>query len=85
MRSIRMSKGLHAYIINSTRNKSPGGVKLEVDFLIEKLGNGNKKCVYGGSGRVHTLSAPGMQRRENEILESKVQIEITKFKNNYDY
>lgn len=43
MRSIRMSKGLHAYIINSTRNKAPGGVKLEVDFLIEKLGNGNKK------------------------------------------
>ena len=38
MRSIRMSKGLHAYIINSTQNKAPGGVKLEVDFLIEKLG-----------------------------------------------
>jgi len=48
-----MSKGLRAYIINSTRNKAPGGVKLEVDFLIEKLGNGNKKvenkngCVVG--------------------------------------
>lgn len=35
MRSIRMSKGLHAHIINSTRNKAPGGVKLEVGFLIE--------------------------------------------------
>lgn len=53
MRSIRMSKGLHAYIINSTRNKSPGGVKLEVDFLIEGSGFENKKvknkngCVVG--------------------------------------
>lgn len=43
MRSIRMSKGLHAYIINSTRNKAPGGVKLEVDFLIEGRGFENKK------------------------------------------
>ena len=43
MRSIRMSKGLHAYIINSTRNKAPGGVKLEVDFLIEGRGFKNKK------------------------------------------
>lgn len=43
MRSIRMSKGLHAYIINSTRNKAPGGVKLEVDFLIEELGFENRK------------------------------------------
>ena len=68
MRSIRMSKGLHAYIINSTRNKAPGGVKLEVDFLIEERGFENKKWVCGGSGRVHTLSAPGMQQRENEIL-----------------
>lgn len=47
MRSIRMSKGLHAYIINSTRNKSPGGVKLEVDFLIEGRRFENKKmCVW---------------------------------------
>lgn len=38
-----MSKGLHAYIINSTRNKSPGGVKLEIDFLIEGSGFENKK------------------------------------------
>lgn len=46
MRSIRMNKGLHAYIINSTRNKAPGGVKLEVDFLIEERGFENKKmCV----------------------------------------
>lgn len=43
MRSIRMSKGLHAYIINSTRNKAPGGVKLKVIFLIEKLGFENRK------------------------------------------
>lgn len=43
MRSIRMSKGLHAYIINSTRNKAPGGVKLEVDFLIEGRGFENEK------------------------------------------
>lgn len=43
MRSIRMSKGLRAYIINSTRNKAPGGVKLEVDFLIEGRGFENKK------------------------------------------
>ena len=80
MRSIRMSKGLHAYIINSTRNKAPRGVKLEVDFLIEKLGGGNKKCVCGESGRVHTLSAPGRQRRENEILEDKVEFKNKKFK-----
>ena len=80
MRSIRMSRGLHAYIINSTRNKAPGGIKLEVDFLIEKLGNGNKKCVCGKSVRVHTLSAPGRQRRENEILEHKVEFKNKKFK-----
>lgn len=43
MRSIRMNRGLRAHIINSTRNKAPGGVKLEVGFLIEKLGSGNKK------------------------------------------
>ena len=43
MRSIRMSKGLHAYIINSTRNKAPGGIKLGIEFLIEKLGFENKK------------------------------------------
>lgn len=47
MRSIRMSKGLRTYIINSTRNKAPGGVKLEVDFLIEKLGSENKKLKMG--------------------------------------
>lgn len=47
MRSIRMSKGLHAYIINSTRNKAPGGVKLEVDFLIEGNGFENKKLKNG--------------------------------------
>lgn len=47
MRSIRMSKGLHAYIINSTRNKAPGGVKLEVDFLIEGRGFENKKMKNG--------------------------------------
>ena len=89
MRSIRMSKGLHAYIINSTQNKAPWGIKLEVDFLIEKLGfeildfdlNTNfKNWVSVVSGRVHTLSAPGVHRRENEILESKVQIENKKFK-----
>lgn len=43
MRSIRMSKGLHAYIINSTRNKAPGGVKLGIEFLIEGRGFKNKK------------------------------------------
>ena len=43
MRSIRMSKGLRAYIINSTRNKAPGGVKLEVEFLIEGRGFENRK------------------------------------------
>lgn len=86
MRSIRMSRELHAYIINSTRNKAPGGIKLEVDFLIEKLGGENKKCVYGGSGRVHTLSAPGMQRRENEILDRKVEFKNKKIKikNSYE-
>lgn len=31
--------------------------------------------------RVHTLSAPGMHRGENEILKPKVQIENKKFKN----
>ena len=43
MRSIRMSKGLRTYIINSTRNKAPGGVKLKVDFLIEGRGFENEK------------------------------------------
>lgn len=43
MRSIRMSKGLRTYIINSTRNKAPGGVKLEVEFLIEERGFENEK------------------------------------------
>lgn len=81
MRSIRMSKGLHAYIINNTRNKAPGGVKLGIEFLIEKSGFENEKCMCGERGRVHTLSAPGMHRGENEILESKVQIENKKFKN----
>jgi hypothetical protein len=38
-----MSKGLRTYIINSTRNKAPGGVKLGIEFLIEKLGGENKK------------------------------------------
>ena len=42
-----MNRGLHAYIINSTRNKAPWGVKLEVDFLIEGRGFENKKmCVW---------------------------------------
>lgn len=43
MRSIRMSKGLHAYIINSTRNKAPRGVKFGIEFLMEKLGFENRK------------------------------------------
>lgn len=73
MRSIRMSKGLHAYIINSTRNKAPWGVKFGIEFLIVEISNENKKWVCGKSGRVHTLSAPGMQRRENEILDRKVE------------
>lgn len=43
MRSIRMNRGLRAHIINSTRNKAPGGIKLGIEFLIEESGFENKK------------------------------------------